>query len=267
MNSRTTRLVALVASVLLTASALGGCTPDSSTIDGTPLVTTERWSDVEWWAFGDSLFAGHAGVAGAPSHLRDVANAAVGGTTLVAMDVSGNRNGDLVSQIDAAIAAHGRPHHVIISSGMADLYGRQLLGVDLPLEAYTDRYRDVTDWLRNLGIDVHWMTLTPVTTWGIVGGQTAMQATLNTWLRGSGLPVVDCESSLTAPGSPWLDEALTFPLDGVHLNEDGAIRYASCISAAIGVPLVTDPTDPEPAGPDTTGPTDPDTSVPAATGP
>src|SRR5262249_48811769 len=153
----------------------------------------------------------------------------------------GNQNGDLVSQIAAAIDRYGRPRHVVISAGMADLYARQIWGVDLPMSSYTDRYRDVTSWLQNLGIDVHWMTLTPITTWGIVGGQTSMQAMLNSWLRGSGLPIVDCEASLTAPGSPWLDESLTFSLDGVHLNEAGATRYAACISAGIGVPLVTDP--------------------------
>jgi lysophospholipase L1-like esterase len=269
MTPRRVRSVAFVASAVITASALSGCTPVSVTSGPAPSSTSHEWSSTEWWAFGDSLFAGHDSAPGAPSHLRGVLNASVGGTTLVPVTTFGNQNGDLVSQIAGAIERSGRPRRVVISSGMADLYARQFWGVDLPLSAYTDRYLDVTEWLRNLGIDVHWMTLTPITTWGLVGGQASMQAAINTWLRSSGLPIVDCESSLTAPGSPWLDDSLTFSLDGVHLNEAGASRYAACISTKLGIPLTSDPTDPEPTIPDTTVPdtTVPDTTVPDTTVP
>ncbi|UDY37931.1 SGNH/GDSL hydrolase family protein [Dermatobacter hominis] len=239
----------------------------SVTAGPAPPITTDWWSTAEWWAFGDSLFAGHSSVPGAPSHLRGVVNAAAGGTTLVPVTTSmGNPNGDLAGQISAAIERAGRPRHVIISAGMADLYARQVWGADLPLASYTDRYVDITQWLRHLGIDVHWMTITPITSWGIVGAQAWLQSALNAWLRSSGLPLVDCESSLQAPGSPWLDDSLTFALDGVHLNETGSLTYARCISAAIGVPLTTDPVEPDPPVPDTTAP-DPSVPDPGPPGP
>ena len=273
MTSRRHPVAAVVAAALLGASAISGCAPVSVTAGPAPTVTVEQWSGAEWWAFGDSIFAGHNGVPGAPWHLRDVVNASVGGTTLVPVTTLGNANSDLASQLTGAIEHNGRPRHVIISSGMADLYARQLWGVDLPLSMYTDHFREITDWLRSLGIDVHWMTLTPVTTWGIVGGQTGMQALFNEWLRGSGLPLVDCEAVLRAPGTPWLDDSLTFDFDGVHLNEAGSLRYAGCISDALGLPLTTDPvpdpTVPDPTVPDTTVPdtTVPDTTVPDTTVP
>ena len=273
MTSRRHPVAAVVAAALRGAGALSGGAAGGGPARPAPTVTVEQWSGAEWWAFGDSIFAGHNGVPGAPWHLRDVVNASVGGTTLVPVTTLGNANSDLASQLTGAIENYGRPRHVIISSGMADLYARQLWGVDLPLSMYTDRFREITGWLGSLGIDVHWMTLTPVTTWGIVGGQTAMQAALNDWLRGSGLPLVDCEAVLRAPGSPWLDDSLTFDFDGVHLNEAGSLRYAGCISDALGLPLTTDPvpetTVPDMTVPDTTVPdtTAPDTTVPDTTVP
>lgn len=271
MTSRRHLVAAFVAAAFLGASAVSGCSPVAVTAGPAPPVSVEQWSGIDWWAFGDSIFAGHNGVPGAPSHLRGVANASVGGTTLVPIATLGNPNSDLASQITEAIEHSGKPRHAVISSGMADLYARQLWGVDLPPDDYTDRYREITDWLRSLGIDVHWMTLTPVTPWGIVGGQTGMQALLNEWLRGSGLPIIDCEAVLRAPGSAWLDDSLTFDLDGVHLNETGAVRYAECISHALGIPLTTDPvpdpTVPDPTVPDPTVPTVPDPTVPDPTVP
>ena len=259
-----------VLAALVVAAALGwsavACTTVSTTQPPPTPTGADRWAETDWWAFGDSIFAGESFVPGAPAHLQAV-NASVGGTTLVPVTILGRRQLDLTSQIGTAVERSGRPRHAVISAGMADLYARQLGGVTAPVAAYTARFEEVHAWLTSLGIDVHWMTLPPTTPWSPIAGQEPVRVALNEWLRGSGLPIVDCESSLQAPGSSWLDPAFTLARDGVHHDEEGARVYARCISDAIGVPMRSD--GPPPTVPDTTvpGSTGPDTTVPDTTVP
>ena len=204
---------------------------------------------MEWWAMGDSLFAGYDKHHGAPSYLEDVEIFAVAGNTLLEVELAGQPQPTVRAQIETAIERHGAPEHMVIHAGVADLLGRGLYGFDHASVEFTAEIASLDEWLRGLGIDVWWTTLAPFTVWSIpgVGGQGELRLWLNEWLRDHlGDRLIDCERALIGPGGEYADAQYLLDTDGIHVNRWGALRHARCISAELAaegfdVPVLAEP--------------------------
>ncbi len=191
-------------------------------------------------------------IPGPADRIAGVINGAQGGTTLHPVTLIGDRQPDLRSQISNFIAAHGAPQHAILIAGSVDLIFKVVLNVNLPLATYQNDYIDITQWLQDAGVDVHWVLMAPVTDWSVTAPVNWMRMELNAWLRTSGLPIIDCEASLIDHTGLWLREDYVVtgvePPDGVHVNAAGATAHATCIAGRMGLqvkepdPLVTSTT-------------------------
>ena len=239
--------------VLLTAliAVVPACTPiaipPSMTVppDGPPAEEVP----MEWWAMGDSMFAGYGKHPAAPAYLDGVQTFAVAGNTLVEVDLMEQPQPTVRAQIESAIERHGTPEHMVIHAGVADLVGRGLWGFDNGSDEYAQEIADLDEWLRGLGVDVWWTTLTPFTVWSIpgLGGQAELRIWLNRWLHDHlGDRLIDCEDALIGPDGVYADAQYLLPEDGIHVNRWGAQRHARCLAEQLGeagheIPLLTEP--------------------------
>jgi hypothetical protein len=249
---RTGRRSSLVAGLLATLAALASaCAPMVLPPDGS-IPGDERPPvevSMEWWAMGDSLFAGYAKYPGAPAHLDGVQNFSVAGHTLVEVALFGQPQPTVRQQIEAAIERHGAPEHVLIHAGAADLVGRGFWRFDHASNLYVQEIAALDEWLRGQGVDVWWTTVAPFSLWSIpgLGGQEPLRSWLNDWLRTNlGDRVIDCDAALMGTDGVFADPKYLQPYDGVHVNRRGALAHATCISeqlAAAGhdVPVLTTP--------------------------
>lgn len=246
--SRSRRLALVTALVALAAA----CTPIALPLPTTTTVPPDRPPaevSMEWWAMGDSLFAGYDRHRAAPSYLDGVEIFAIPGHTLLDVELLGQHQTTVREQIEAAIELHGAPEHMVIHAGVADLVGRGLWGFDHGSEEFTTEIASLDEWLRGLGIDVWWTTLAPFTFWSIpgLGGQGELRLWLNDWLHEHlGDRLIDCEAALIGLGGVYADAQYLLEDDGIHVNSWGARRHARCISeqlAAEGfdVPVLAEP--------------------------
>ena len=244
--SRSRRL-ALIATLVALAAA---CTPvalppTSTTVPPGPPAEVS----MEWWAMGDSLFAGYDKHRAAPSYLDGVENFAIPGHTLLQVELLGEPQTTVREQIEAAVELHGAPEHMVIHAGVADLVGRGLWGFDHGSDELAAEIASLDEWLRGLGVDVWWTTLAPFTFWSIpgLGGQGELRLWLNDWLHEHvGDRLIDCEEALIGFGGVYADAQYLLEDDGIHVNSWGARRHARCISEQLAeqgydLPVLTEP--------------------------
>jgi len=232
-SGRRGRWIALAAALVVVASA---CTPAALPPTTTTTTVADRPASevsMEWWATGDSLFAGYGKHPAAPAHLDGIENFAVQGHTLVQVDLLGEPHPTVRSQIERMIGLYGAPEHMVVHAGAADLLGRGLWGFDHSSEELTDEIASLDEWLRGLGIDVWWTTIAPFTLWSVsgLGGQAELRLWLNDWMRTHlGDRLLDCEEALIGFGGVFADGQYLLEDDGIHVNDWGARRHARCIS-------------------------------------
>lgn len=263
-----TRSTAVLAA-LLVAGLLAACGPqpsdgDASGVTSTTEVATTTSStttttilgvglpcevsydpDHEWWAAGDSVFAGvgwqHRG---APLHIEGLYDRSFAGDTLVKVPQLPSQP-TVRSRLQLIFCNNGRiPKRIVIQAGAADLFARATWQFRPEISAYTDTISAIDSWLEIMGVQqVVWTTIIPTTYWSIHASQNPTRLDLNEWMTGAGLDVVDCNAELTDP-SGWLRPDLAlgnaiWPPDGAHLNRAGARVHAGCIIDQLADPGLT----------------------------
>lgn len=234
MTQHRVRAVRSRAAVVVTAIAalavVAGCTQPTTVAPAPPPASGSV--RLGWWAAGDSLFGGHAGVFAAPAYLPDAQIIARSGSTLAPVQLFGAPQPTVRQQIQSAIARFGTPERVIVHAGVADLVARAVWGAMFPLERYAAAIAELDEWLADLGVEVFWSSLVPMASWSTLGstGQDAVRQQLNDTLRELvGERFIDCEEALTGVGGRWIAPAFV-QADGVHVTLAGAFAHANCIS-------------------------------------
>ena len=238
-------LAAVVAIVLLAAAA---CAPAPPATEPTTTTTAPPNQQVpmEWWAVGDSLFAGYLDEPGAPAYLAGVHNVAVAGDTLVEVELDGVPQPTVRARIASEIDEHGPPQRMLVHAGVADLVARGFWGFNHPWTMFSEEIASLDAWLTGLGVEVWWVTLTPFTIWSVpaLGGQAELRRWINDWMRSNlGERVIDCDPALLDDRGWWADTRFVQSFDGVHVTERGATVHAGCISdrlalAGVDLPVV-----------------------------
>jgi len=251
---------ATIALAVMAIALLSSCAPKAPAAGGTP--TEQAPLSAVWWAAGDSVFAGVGAYnLGAPAHLSGVSNVSVAGNVLVGISILGNKQPTVMNQLQNTIARNGGevPENIILHAGGADMFARvQWAGADvtdrpgakvahLTVDDYTAEMQYITTYLENFGVTVWWTTIIPSTVWSPEAQVNTMRTSINDWMRANfGEHLIDCESAMTQPGTPWLNPTFNLSvIDGVHLNAKGAVAHANCIAAATG--LQVDATTPSPS--------------------
>jgi len=221
------------AAALMTALLLGAtaCNPPESGEPGTPPVITN-----EWWAGGDSIFSGTGPYPGTPTFLEGVSNVSWGGNTISRVDILGQPQPTVREHLRAAVNRHGVPDNIVIHAGGADLFGIAAWNADIDVERFVADAVELDTWLRELGTQVWWTTITPMASWGATARLNPLRLAFNDGLR-QAFPdrIVDCDPDLLDEDGRWLDDEFPIPLDGGHLNFEGARAHAECIGRVIGV--------------------------------
>lgn len=254
--------------VLLVAGPLSACGPQPSDNDGASSATTTSSTttsstttttvlgvglpceviydpDHEWWAAGDSVFAGvgwqHRG---APLHIDGLYDRSFAGDTLVKVPQLPSQP-TVRSRLQLIFCNNGRiPRRLVIQAGAADLFARATWQFRPEPTAYTDAITALDTWLKGMGVQqVVWTTIIPTTYWSVHASQNPVRVDLNEWMTAGELDVVDCNAELT-DANGWLRPDLAlgnqiWPPDGAHLNRAGARVHAGCIVEQLGDPGLT----------------------------
>ena len=129
-----------------------------------------------------------------------------------------------VTRLDPDALARAGVTDVIVFVGINDLY--MPTGPD-PVAAITDGYRAISDRVRQAGLRVIGVTLTPG---GLGGEKEAQRQAVNEWIRTSGAydVVFDFDAVVRDPADPSRVNP-SLAADPVHLNEDGYAAVARSV--------------------------------------
>jgi lysophospholipase L1-like esterase len=235
MPRRRPRTPIAVGLVLILAALVGACNtppPDDGT-EGPPLVISN-----DWWAAGDSIFSGSSNYYGTPAQLEGVSNVAWGGLTVTKTSILGTPQPTIREHLERMVNTHGVPDNVILHAGGADLVARVAWSADFTVDDFVADAVALDTWLRELGTEVWWSSITPVANWTPVARANSMRLLLNEALQTAfGERFIDCEADLLGPNSAWLRQEYQVPLDGAHLNDVGARVHARCLAPRLGLQL------------------------------